>query len=42
MLFRYIELFYNRVRLHSALDYMSPIQFEHDWTHQHLTVQVST
>ena len=31
-LFRYIELFYNRERLHSALDYRSPIQFEKYWT----------
>jgi putative transposase len=28
MLFDYIETFYNPVRLHSSLDYLSPIQFE--------------
>jgi putative transposase len=27
-LFEYIEVFYNRVRRHSAIDYLSPIQFE--------------
>ena len=27
-LFSYIESFYNRQRIHSAIGYMSPIQFE--------------
>ncbi len=27
-LFEYIEIFYNRQRLHSTLDYMSPVEYE--------------
>ena len=27
-IFDYIETFYNRTRLHSSLDYLSPINFE--------------
>jgi transposase-like protein len=27
-LFEYIEVWYNRVRLHSTLDYKSPVQYE--------------
>jgi transposase InsO family protein len=27
-IFDYIETFYNRIRLHSSLDYLSPIKFE--------------
>lgn len=29
--FEYIEVFYNRKRLHSTLGYTSPVQFLRDW-----------
>ena len=28
-IFKYIEIFYNRQRLHQTLDYVSPVEFEH-------------
>ncbi len=31
-IFEYIEVFYNRQRIHSALDYLSPEQFENLWS----------
>lgn len=34
-LFDYIEVFYNRTRLHSTLDYVSPVAFEEAWTRKH-------
>lgn len=30
-IFDYIEVFYNRIRRHSYLDYLSPEEFEHRW-----------
>jgi putative transposase len=33
-LFEYLEVFYNRQRRHSALDYLSPDTFERRWTTQ--------
>jgi len=28
VIFEYIEVFYNRIRIHSANNYMSPVEFE--------------
>ncbi|EER20837.1 transposase (plasmid) [Rickettsia endosymbiont of Ixodes scapularis] len=27
-IFEYIEVFYNRIRMHSANDYLSPVKYE--------------
>ncbi|MCZ6914743.1 MAG: IS3 family transposase, partial [Rickettsia endosymbiont of Ixodes persulcatus] len=27
-IFEYIEVFYNRIRIHSSNDYLSPVQYE--------------
>ncbi len=32
-LFAYIEVFYNRKRSHSSLDYCSPVEFEANYQH---------
>jgi putative transposase len=28
IIFEYIEVFYNRIRIHSAIDYLSPVDYE--------------
>ena len=35
-IFEYMECFYNRLRLHSALVYMSPCEFEETFANQPL------
>ena len=30
-IFEYIEVFYNRQRIHSTLDYRSPVDYERDY-----------
>lgn len=42
MAFEYIEVFYNRKRMHSTLGYKLPVQFLNDWlSTQHVEKQVA-
>lgn len=38
-LFEYIEVFYNRERLHSTIGYVSPVEYEETWSEQHKATQ---
>jgi len=38
-LFEYIEVFYNRSRRHSTLDYSSPLRFLENWISRHADQQ---
>jgi transposase InsO family protein len=35
-IFEYIELFYNRKRMHSAINYLSPVEFEKSCSNENL------
>lgn len=39
--FEYIEVFYNRKRLHSGLGYKSPVEYEPEWAETHLEPDAS-
>ncbi len=39
-IFEYVEVFYNRQRRHSTLDYSSPVNFETKWQQQQLEVSL--
>jgi putative transposase len=41
-IFEYIEVFYNRQRRHSTLDYLSPLMFEKQWQQKQMSVRLHT
>lgn len=42
VIFEWIEVFYNRKRLHSTLGFKSPVEFEKDWSRAQMLNSVST
>jgi putative transposase len=40
-IFEYIEVFYNRQRLHSTIGYVPPLEFEQSWRQSRLTAEES-
>jgi transposase InsO family protein len=41
-IFDYIEVFYNRQRIHGALDYLTPVAFEERWLHSFSLTEVDS
>jgi putative transposase len=42
VIFEWIEVFYNRQRLHSSIDYFAPAVFEENWSRGHMPNWLST
>lgn len=39
--FEFVEVFYNRQRLHSSLSYLTPVEYEQTVTHHHKAAQAA-